>query len=94
MSEETKVRTPQPRPMGGRGPMGGGIGIGEKAKDFKGTTKKLLAYLKPYWIGTIVVIVFAIASTIFAIMSPKILGNMTTQVFNDYIDMKAYDSIV
>ncbi|MEI6266386.1 MAG: ABC transporter ATP-binding protein [bacterium] len=74
--------------------MGGGMMPGEKAKNFKTTMKNLLGYMKPYWIATIIVIIFAIASTVFAIMSPKILGNMTTQVVNDYVDMKAYDSLV
>jgi ATP-binding cassette, subfamily B, multidrug efflux pump len=92
--EKEKVATP-PRPIAGRGgPMGGGMMPGEKAKDFKSTMKSLLGYTKPYWIPIAVVIVFAVASTVFAIMSPKILGNMTTQVVNDYIDMKSYDALI
>jgi ATP-binding cassette, subfamily B, multidrug efflux pump len=94
MSEEKVRINNRPKPMGGRGPMGGGMMPGEKAKDFKATMKNLIKYLKPYWFATAVVIVFAIASTVFAILSPKILGNMTTQVFNDYINMKAYDSLI
>ena len=94
MSEE-KPKVNQPRPGMGRGPMGGaGMMGGEKAKDFKGTAKNLAKYLKPYWFATVVVVVFAIASTVFAILSPKILGNMTTQVFNDYVNMKTYDSLI
>ena len=46
----------------------------EKAKDFKGTMKKLMAYLSTYKIGIFFVIVFAIGSTIFNIVGPKILG--------------------
>ena len=46
----------------------------EKAKDFKGTMKKLMAYLSAYKIGIFFVIVFAIGSTIFNIVGPKILG--------------------
>jgi len=94
MSEE-RAKVVAPKPAQGRGPMGGvGMFGGEKAKNFKGTMKNLLGYIKPFWISTSVVIIFAIASTVFAIVSPKILGNMTTQVVNDFIDMKAYDSLV
>ena len=52
-------------PMGG-GPHGG-MGAGEKAKDFKGTIKKLMKYLSEYKIGLIFVLLFAIGSTIFNI---------------------------
>lgn len=93
MSEEKPKIAPARPPVGGRGPMAGGMMPGEKAKNFKATMKNLVKYIKPFWFATVVVFVFAIASTIFAIMSPKILGNMTTQVVNDYIDMKAYDSL-
>lgn len=54
----------------------------QKIKDFKGTTKKLLSYLKEYKLGLIFVFLFAIGSTIFAIIGPKILGNITTEIFN------------
>jgi len=95
MSEDKEKIVTTPRPAPGRGgPMGGGMMPGEKAKNFKGTIKKLVGYVKPYWIPMIAVFVFAIASTIFAIISPKILGNMTTQVVNDFVNMKAYDGIV
>ena len=53
----------------------------EKAKDFKGTMKKLMAYLSAYKIGIFFVIVFAIGSTIFNIVGPKILGKATTEIF-------------
>ena len=70
-----------PGPMGG--PMRGGQGTTEKPKDFKKTTKKLIdAYLSKYKIAIIVVIIFAIGSTIFTIVGPKILGNATTEIFN------------
>ena len=78
-------------PMGGMGgPMGGMMG-GAKAKNFKGTLGKLVQYMRPFWISIIIVIVFAILSTVFSIMSPKILGNMTNQVVSDYINMTVYD---
>lgn len=74
------------RRMGGPGPMGHGpMGAGEKAKDFKGTVGKLMAYLKSYHIAIIAVIVFAIGSTIFSIAGPKILGNATTEIFNGIV---------
>ena len=60
-----------------RGPMGGGhgrMGTGEKAKDFKGTMKKLFTYLSEYKIGIFFVMIFAIGSTVFNIIGPKVLG--------------------
>lgn len=58
----------------------------EKAKDFKGTTKKLIKdYLSQYKLKLIIVFIFAIGSTIFAIVGPKILGNATTEIFNGLI---------
>ena len=71
------------------GPMGGPMRRGqstEKPKDFKKTTKKLIdSYLSKYKIGIIIVIIFAIGSTIFTIVGPKILGNATTEVFNGIV---------
>ena len=57
----------------------------EKAKDFKGTMKKLMAYLSAYKIGIFFVIVFAIGSTIFNIVGPKILGKATTEIFKGLV---------
>jgi len=81
------------RPAGGHGPMGGPMGAIEKPKNFKGTMITLVKYLRPFWVSIIVVLIFAIASTVFAIMSPKILGNATNQVVSDYVNIKAYDQI-
>jgi len=69
------------------GPPGMGMGGGpvEKPKDFKGTFKKLNAYLKPYLVPLILVVIFAIGSTIFGITGPKILGNVTTKVFEGLV---------
>ena len=70
------------------GPMGGPRGgrTTEKAKDFKKTTKKLIHnYLAKYKIPIIIVMIFAIGSTIFTIVGPKILGNATTEIFNGLI---------
>ncbi len=75
-----------PGPMGGprRGP--GARGQIEKPKNFKGTTKKLINnYLSKYKIALIIVFIFAIGSTIFTIVGPKILGNATTEIFNGLI---------
>ena len=70
-------------PMGGRGR---GIRPGEKPKDFKGTTKKLIKkYLVDYKWKLLIVLIFAIGSTIFTIVGPKILGNATTEIFNGLI---------
>lgn len=57
----------------------------EKAKDFKGTVKKLWRYLSKYKIALIIVMLFTIASTIFSVVGPKILGNATTELFNGVI---------
>ena len=64
---------------------GGPPMAGEKAKDFKGTIKKLWGYLSKYKIALIIVVLFTIASTIFSVVGPKILGNATTELFNGVI---------
>ena len=69
------------------GGMGGGhMKMGqEKAKDFKGTMKKLISYLSPYKFAILLVIVFAIGSSVFNIVGPKILGNATTKIFEGLV---------
>ena len=75
----------KPPMRGGHGP-GRGMGPVEKAKDFKGTLNTLVTkYLVRYRIGLIIVVVFAIASTIFSIVGPKILGNATTEMFTGIV---------
>ncbi len=70
-----------PGPMGG--PMGARGRTTAKAKDVKGTTKKLIShYLSKYKLALLIVLIFAIGSTIFTIVGPKILGNATTEIFN------------
>jgi len=66
---------------------------GEKAKNFKGTMSNLITYMRPFWVSIIIVLVFAIASTVFTIVSPRILGNITNQVVNDYTNRALYDQI-
>ncbi len=64
-------------------PMGRRRGTpGEKAKDFKGTIKKLLGYMGYYKIAIVVVMIFAAGSTVFTVIGPKILGNATTELFS------------
>lgn len=69
------------------GGMGGGhMKMGqEKAKDFKGTMKKLISYLSPYKLAILLVRVFAIGSSVFNIVGPKILGNATTKIFEGLV---------
>jgi ATP-binding cassette subfamily B protein len=87
-------------PVGGRGPMGRGgpggghgpMGMmmkGEKPRDFKGTLTKLIKYLGQYKVLILVVWIFAIASTIFAIAGPKVLGKATTKLFEGVLAMIA-----
>ena len=79
-TEQTTNKPPRMRgPMGG-GPHGG-HGPAEKAKDVKGTTKKLANRLSKHKIAIIIVMIFAIGSTIFSIVGPKILGNATTEIY-------------
>ena len=72
------------RRHGPRGPHGG-MAPGEKAKDFKGTMKKLMTYVGKYKFAVATVIVFAIGSTIFSIIGPKILSKATTELFNGLV---------
>lgn len=73
------------RDPGGHGPMrrGGPMAMmqGDKARDFRGTMLKLIEYLGAYRKGILIAIVFAVASTVFSIAGPKILGRATTRLF-------------
>lgn len=73
-----ETRTPRRMPHG----PGGRMGTGEKAKDFKGTMKKLLAYIGKYKIGIFFVLIFAVGGTVFNILGPRVLGNATDEIFN------------
>ena len=85
MREERRGQGPPPGGPGGgfgRGPMGGQMGMPvQKARDFKGTMKRLLGYLKPRRLRLLTVFVMAVLSTVFSIVSPKILGQATTKLF-------------
>jgi ATP-binding cassette subfamily B protein len=76
----------------GRGGMAGGPA--EKPKNFKGTMLTLLRYLRPFRLSIVAVLIFAVASTSFAIVSPKILGNATNKIVNGYVDGKVYDQVI
>src|SRR5512133_3346796 len=83
MMHDTRSQQPA-KPSRAGGPFGGPPGMlrgTEKAVNFKATMAKLLQYLKPFRVQLIIVIVFAIASTIFMIIGPKILGKATTRLF-------------
>ncbi len=81
---------PRQRPQ--RGP-GGGHAMGmpvEKAKDFKGTFRRLLSYIKPQRVSLIVVFIMAILSTVFNILSPKIMGDGITKLFEGFMHKSAH----
>lgn len=74
------------RNMGRRGPGGhGGMMPGEKAKDFKGTTRKILSYIGRYKIAIVLVMISAVAGTVFNIVGPKVLSKATTEIFNGLV---------
>jgi ATP-binding cassette, subfamily B, multidrug efflux pump len=91
--EENKIQAPsaqhQPRRRmggpGGGGPGGPGMMAVEKAKDFKGTMKKLISDLSKYKIGFFIVFLFSIGSSIFTIIGPNIMGNAITEITNGVI---------
>ncbi|HWJ02453.1 MAG TPA: hypothetical protein VNU93_02165, partial [Verrucomicrobiae bacterium] len=77
----------------GSGPAGGGFGGGfgrpaEKAKDFKGTLKRLIGYLKPHKRNLLIVLIFAIASTSFTIAAPKVTSKAMNNLQNSYMARK------
>ena len=78
MSDNTSAAKRPVRRMGGH--MRGGM-PGEKAKDFRGTLIKLLRYIASHRAALITVILFAVGSTIFSILGPKILSQATTEIF-------------
>lgn len=88
MSNVDKKNTPK-GPMGGGpghgGPMSGMMRGGEKAKDFKGSMSKLLKRLSKYYTRFVIVLIFAIASTVFSIYGPKLLGKATNKLFEGVV---------
>lgn len=81
---KSEHRTPKRGGMG-HGHGHGGMMAGEKAKDFKGTMKNLMGYIKEFRLAIFFVIVFAVGSTVFNIVGPKILGKATTEIFNGLV---------
>ena len=84
-------RKPAGGPAGGPGPVGrrGGpmaMMAGDRAQDFRGTMAKLIQYLSSYKTGILIVMLFAVGSTIFNIAGPKILGEATTKLFEGVLD--------
>jgi ATP-binding cassette subfamily B multidrug efflux pump len=92
-SSTSSNRRPAMSSMRGRSPMGHGgpsaMQKGEKARDFKGTMRKLIAYLGSYKIAIVFVMLIAVASTIFNIVGPKILGKATTKLFEGVMNQIA-----
>lgn len=80
--QKDKATQKPPMRMGGRrqGPPGM-MAAGDKPKHFKKTIKRLIGYLRPYWVAFIFVILAAIVSTLFAVISPVLLGQATTNIF-------------
>ena len=85
MADETKTQIPKPTRQ--RGPMGrmGGMRGGEKAKDFKGTMRQLLGYIGQHKIAVFAAVAFAVCSVIFNIVGPKVLGQVTTKLFEGLV---------
>lgn len=87
----SKVRS-SPSPRGGGMHRGPGPGmIGEKPKDFKKTFKRLISYLKPWKNRMILVTLAAILSTLFNVISPKLLGDATSSIFDSFTTRTAVD---
>ncbi|MGI6255116.1 MAG: ABC transporter ATP-binding protein [Acutalibacter sp.] len=76
-----------PRRGPGHGPGHGPMMVGEKAKNFKGSSKKLLSYLRPFWLPLIFVMLFAAASTVFSIVGPKVLALATDELASGLMEM-------
>ena len=92
MSAQDNTRTSNRRPAfgpgRGRGPGRHGpmaMMRGEKARDFRGTMRRLIQYLDAYRIPILIVMFFAVASTVFNIIGPKILGKATTKLFEGVV---------
>lgn len=82
MADETKTQIPKPTRQ--RGPMGR-MRRGEKAKDFKGTMRQLLGYIGQHKIAVFTAVAFAVCSVIFNIVGPKVLGQVTTKLFEGLV---------
>ena len=85
--EEMKAKRAARGRRGGRGPHGphGRMGVVEKPRDFKGTVAKLARFLGRFKVLLIVALAFAIGSTVFNILGPKVLSEATTELFNGLV---------
>ncbi len=90
MSKERRDDKPAGGPFG-RGPMLSMAMPPEKVKDFKGTLKRLVGYLKPYYYKLVTVLIAAVLSTVFSIVSPKIMGLATTSLFDSFLSGSGVD---
>lgn len=86
MSEKQEKPAIQMREFGrGPGSHRGLVSLVEKPRDFKGTLKRLVDYLKPHWLKIIFTFLAAIASSLFMIITPKVMGRATTKLFEGYL---------
>ncbi len=90
------TETPPPRPMGprggrGSGPGGLGAGVGDKAKNFAKSSRRLLGYMANHKITLIFVILTAIAATVFSIVAPKVMGQATTKIYEGIMGQGGLD---
>lgn len=94
-SENIRRETNAP-PFGGRpgGPMAGFAGPAQKPKNFRATMRALMRYMRSYRTSIIFVLILAVASTAFSIVSPKILGNVTNEIVTGYTNRKFYDEAI
>ncbi len=93
MNDQPKITKP---PVPRQRMSGGGFGVAfgtDRAKNFKATMKTLAGYLRPYWGRLTIVVIFAIISTIFMIIGPKLLGDMTNDVVQGYVAQTTYDHV-
>ena len=85
LSPGAPPRTAPPRDMFGGRPIGG-LGVPtQKAKNFKGTTARLLGYLRPHTAGLVVITLAGALGTVFSVLGPKILGMATTKIFEGFV---------
>ena len=90
MSDERKAlqRSAPPASPFGRGPMAGlGVPV-QRARDFKGTLRRLTGYLAPHRTSLIVVVVAGVISTLFSVIGPKLMGRATTVIFEGYLSRR------
>ncbi|MDR1032771.1 MAG: ABC transporter ATP-binding protein/permease [Candidatus Nomurabacteria bacterium] len=89
-SNDKQERERHGGPVGHGGPVQMAV---EKPKHFKKSLGKLIGILKPSTGGIVVMVLLTILATVFSIVSPKILGNMTNQIVDDFISVKVYDAV-